>query len=1175
MRRTKLYPLVALTLSVLPSAAHAQSALADTLAVKPVVMLLVDTSGSMERMPDSSGCVECLPTCTNTAADSTQKNRWAVTLEALTGTFNNFRCVERARSTYTGQYDVGYFLPHYDFTSVSTQASDGVMDSYRSRIKFGLMTFDGVSTTVDGATLVPYMDLITDPTLRPQIVGQAGMWSYPDLTPASISLVVNPSDSNNTPLDVYGWKPLSFKDCTTSVYGVNAGARGKGTLPGSLVSVGASEAGVDIGGVNDSIQTSLLSVRPYAGTPIAAMLDDLRYYLNNDTDVKRGSDPYFTCRKRYAILLTDGAPDNLFRNDTRFQCQSSADSTCAGGACTCPYDTETNLATALITRDGLQQLWLVAFNVNDTVALASLDAIAVAGARAGSGTTQAYRASNMASLRTALSDMLDKATPDATSRSVPSIVNTGAALQLGGAQFEVTAGFKVGTTESDPWEGRLYRQRFGCSGSSSSVLPLDSTAGDMFHVTLNARAGTSRTITTIAPNSGKIAGSLYQGSVPSAPSANDRKPDGTTWTPSYSESDSSSVSAQDTSHGNLGTLATFDHTISTSYFGDADGNGTSGQAADRDLISDYLRGISSNRSAKKLGDIYHSNPTVALPLFPGSDTLNTFDPQLRQFYTDLLNAGATAASNNNKGRYANAYGAGRPGVVYVGSNDGILHAFNLDTWVDKSGTSWGPGYEFWGFVPPALFSKLAATAAPTHQFMFDGTPVVKDMITQRTAAGVTTMKTILLAAVRGAPAFVALDVTFPDQPPVFLWQMSTAYMGNTTGQPALAQAVVNWNGEVQTRAVAILPGGDGILASASACNVNTFGRGAVPNPSTARTQVRCWQRRGRALYVVDVATGTVLQEFDGRHFPSPMNGGVAVDGEGLAQTRAAYMGDQDGVLWRLSMRNPDPTKWVVAPIWDMFAGTATNFSGTAVSAATPAWQAGRSPMYPPLLARDALTGTLNIVAGTGDVDNLSDSAPNRVVSLKETRVINGVELGAGTIAANWNLQLDAGEAVTGPIVMLDGSVYFASFTGPAGGSGDVCLLGTSRLVGGDIRKVDTSGLPLPKLTPESGTGALVLQYKPSTASNSLLLGLSIARDPVCIAGAKQLANPLNPTANRWNQSATGPGGGGAFTLRTMVAGQGGTVMSGSNTTDNGQRQLNITMPITNISRAVGWAGSIE
>jgi type IV pilus assembly protein PilY1 len=1174
MRRTKLYPLVVLVLGLVPGRASAQ--LADTRPVKPVMMLLVDTSGSMERMPSSATCDECLPTCSNnTAADSTQKNRWALALEALTGTFKNYACVKKDRATYVGAYDQDYFLPHYDFTTnaalpANGQIEDGVLDAYKSRLKFGLMTFDGVSTTLNGATLVPQSNWTSDATLKPKILGVEGMYSYPD-TFASPS--TNPA--LDTPKDVWGWKPLSFPGCT-SVYGVNAGARSKGTAPGSLISFGPgdSEGATAIATINDSIQSSLLQVRPFGGTPIAGMLDDFRYYLNNDADVKKGSDVYYGCRQRFGILLTDGAPDTSFRNDARFQCESASDATCAGGVCQCPYDTEPNLASTLVTRDGLSKLWVVAFNVNDTASLAKLDQIAQAGSQ-----LPAFRASSMADLRTSLDSLMREAQRDATSRSVPVVINTGNQLQLGGKQFQVTAGFKIGESETDPWEGRLYRQRITCQ--SSVATPQDLTAtdgGDQFHITLNKRS-TTRSLQTVAPSLlfNYANGSLYNATVHGkiSSSLNNRRPNNSVFATLPAVDDSLNA-AQSLQEFNKASLTPLNKSLNRLYFGDANGNSVSSEVADRDLIVDYLQGVTTARTGKRLGDIYHSNPVVTLPIYPGSDTLKATSPELRKFYTDLLSESGTGP---NQGKYKNAYGAGRPGVVYVGSNDGILHAFNLDDWVDKSGTPVAAGYEFWGFTPPALFDKLSASVKG-HQFMFDGTPVVRDMVFNKTPTGTTTMKTILISAVRGAPSFVALDVTFPDQTPGFLWQRTFPYVGETVGQPALATVKVNWGGTAQVRSVAILPGGSGVLASNAECNVDVDSRGKPA--SGGRDKVRCWKVRGRSLYVVDVETGELIQEFDSRHFPSPMTGGVAVDGDGIAQSRAAYLTDEDGVLWRLSMMNPDPSYWRVAPIWDLYYDTALDFSGSPVVVPAPVASAGRTSPYPPLLDRDPLTGNLSIIVGTGDVDNLADKTPNRIVSLKESRVLatdGSLELNTtastGTVTANWKLQLDTGEAVTGPPVILNDTVYLTTFTGPAGGTGDICELGSSRIIGADVRKVDsTVGLPLPKLTPASGTGALVLQYKPSTLSTSLLLGLSITRDPICLAN-RSGNDPLVPTSGRLTPSASDPGGAGSYQVRSMVAGSGGTVMGGSAVSDKGQKQFKITLPIANFARSVGWASSIE
>src|SRR5690606_21754593 len=108
----------------------------------------------------------------------------------------------------------------------------------------------------------------------------------------------------------------------------------------------------------------------------------------------------------------------------------------------------------------------------------------------------------------------------------------------------------------------------------------------------------------------------------------------------------------------------------------------------------------------------------------------------------------------------------------------------------------------------------------------------------------------------------------------------------------------------------------------------------------------------------------------------------AVDGVGLDVSKAAYFTDQDGVLWRLSMVDPDPSHWKVAPLFDLF------HSDTSVHA----FKNGRPSSHPPLLSRDT-SGNNVIIVGTGDVDNLVDTTAHRVVSLRERRTVEAAALG--------------------------------------------------------------------------------------------------------------------------------------------------------------------------------------
>ena len=61
--------------------------------------------------------------------------------------------------------------------------------------------------------------------------------------------------------------------------------------------------------ISDTIQRALLKTRPYGGTPIAASLDDLYYHLKHDV-----SDQFGSCRNRFALLMTDGYPDDDYRS---------------------------------------------------------------------------------------------------------------------------------------------------------------------------------------------------------------------------------------------------------------------------------------------------------------------------------------------------------------------------------------------------------------------------------------------------------------------------------------------------------------------------------------------------------------------------------------------------------------------------------------------------------------------------------------------------------------------------------------------------------------------------------------------------------------------------------------------------------------------------------------------
>jgi len=231
-------------------------------------------------------------------------------------------------------------------------------------------------------------------------------------------------------------------------------------------------------------------------------------------------------------------------------------------------------------------------------------------------------------------------------------------------------------------------------------------------------------------------------------------------------------------------------------------------------------GCTGSQRVWKLGDIVYSTPTVvAAP---------------KEQY-DLLYGDATYKA------FRTTHNA-RRNVVYVGANDGMLHAFNAGIYTagddaatpeterggfaanPSSGNGWGSaqlGDELWAFVPydnlPHL--KWLTDPAYTHVFYVDLKPKATDVrIFNDAATGVSGLidgqsgashpngwGTILIVGMRyggGAmdvtanfgsgvqtrtfrSAYYALDVTDPERPPKLLWRFTDPNMGFSTSYPAI------------------------------------------------------------------------------------------------------------------------------------------------------------------------------------------------------------------------------------------------------------------------------------------------------------------------------------------------------------------------------------------------------
>ncbi len=121
--------------------------------------------------------------------------------------------------------------------------------------------------------------------------------------------------------------------------------------------------------------------------------------------------------------------------------------------------------------------------------------------------------------------------------------------------------------------------------------------------------------------------------------------------------------------------------------------------------------------------------------------------------------------------------ASRTAMVYVGANDGMLHAFNAAT-----------GAEVWSYIPsmviPYLYKLADASYANNHRFYVDGQITIGD------AYDGTNWKTVLIGGLGGGgKGFYALDITNPSSPRA-LWEFnesSDGDMGYSYGNPILTK----------------------------------------------------------------------------------------------------------------------------------------------------------------------------------------------------------------------------------------------------------------------------------------------------------------------------------------------------------------------------------------------------
>jgi type IV pilus assembly protein PilY1 len=377
--------------------------------------------------------------------------------------------------------------------------------------------------------------------------------------------------------------------------------------------------------------------------------------------------------------------------------------------------------------------------------------------------------------------------------------------------------------------------------------------------------------------------------------------------------------------------------------------------------------------------------------------------------------------------------AGNDSVIFAGSNDGMLHAFDD-----------GTGEELWAFIPPNLLSKLKNLNGPLIEFFVDGSPKI---YVKRDNSDNILNAILIFGQRRGGNRYIALDVT-DRLNPKFLWEINptsriygtttnttTDYkeLGQTWSTPQIGK-IKNGSGE---KWVAFIGGG----YDTNQDNI------PVLNPDT----------KGRGVYVVDILTGSLIWKYtkdeDSSRMVYSIPSDIAkLDTDGDGKIDRLYVGDMGGRIWRFDI------------------GDANN---TAAWTGNIIFNAQGKIFYPPDVTLENDAGNYEVLFfGTGDRENPKGelASINRLYAVKDkipyphtpmvegdlkdvtedllqdpntpdstkTSILNELRSKQG-----WLIKLDQrpGEKCLSTPVVFYGAAYYTTFAPAVEGQTNICYLG--------------------------------------------------------------------------------------------------------------------------------------
>jgi type IV pilus assembly protein PilY1 len=285
--------------------------------------------------------------------------------------------------------------------------------------------------------------------------------------------------------------------------------------------------------------------------------------------------------------------------------------------------------------------------------------------------------------------------------------------------------------------------------------------------------------------------------------------------------------------------------------------------------------------------------------------------------------------------------ASRPPLLYIGANDGMLHAFDVSN-----------GNEKFAYIPQGSYTHLVNLVSPfynaQHKFFVNGSPQGGDV----QFASDNTWHSILVGTeAQGGKSVYALDVTDPtlfttesSLANAVLWDFTDTDMGLALANPVIAATASGWkvfiaNGYNSTNQKPFL----------YALDPQT-GPGSPPTfPNMVKIDL-----------CAKVTTACDLTKANGLSSPIAVNSGGQVAGG----ANLVYAGDLQGNMWRIDVSNSNPNLWTVSVLFQARDGSGNKQPITTKPVAT------LNPGFPQVLGTMVLFGTGQFL-GLPDISNES------------------------------------------------------------------------------------------------------------------------------------------------------------------------------------------------------------